>query len=116
MENQSLLTKSSLPIWVESYPTGYINMKDQKISDFKTNILKYDYATETTKQIIKNGNNSDISIPSFPKKKIKKTTPLNYENFAQQKKISEEFLMQSHINPIWVIFSFLILILLFFSK
>jgi len=114
MENQSPLTKSSLPVWVESYPMGYINMKDQGISKFKPHLLKYDYATETTRQIIKNGNNSNITIPSFTTKKIVKTTPLNFENFTLENQFSENFLMQSHMDPIWVIVTFLISFLILF--
>ena len=82
MENQTPLTKSSFPLWVENYPTGYINMKNQKVKKFKPDVLKYDYAVETTKQIIKSGNNLGIKIPSSMIKRVIKTKPLNYENFS----------------------------------
>ena len=127
MENQTPLTKSSLPLWVESYPTGYINMKNQEVAKFKPDVLKYDYAAETTKKIIKSGNNLGIKIPSPMTKRIIKTKPLNYENFSNElDKINDIFvdhkelfiLPRNHVNPIWIIISFLIFIwiIYFLSK
>ena len=119
MDTQSVLTKSSLPLWVENYPTGYINMKNQNITKFKPDILKYNYAAETTRQLIKSGNNLGIQIPSIMTKKKFKTTALNFENFSQPGDFKERFILpQSYVNPIWIIIIFLISIwvIYFLSK
>ena len=84
MNTQSPLTLSSLPLWVESYPTGYINMKTKNISTYKPDILKYQYAIDTSKQIMNTGDNSTIKMPQISSKEVtlKQTTPLEYEEFV----------------------------------
>jgi hypothetical protein len=123
MNTQSPLTISSLPLWVESYPTGYINMKTKNISTYKPDILKYKYAIDTSKQIMNTGDNTSIKIPQLSSKEVtlKKTTPLEYEEFIGNQYINiqnEKFIlplnMMSHTNPIWVLIIFLIAIWIIF--
>jgi len=118
MNTQSPLTKSSLPLWVESYPKGYINMKTEKTSNkFKPNVLKYKYAMDSAKEILKQGDNSKIKMPRISSKETKMPTtkPLSYENFVNNNVFPEEkfFLptnMASHMEPIWVLIAFLLAI------
>jgi hypothetical protein len=119
MNTQSPLTISSLPLWVENYPTGYINMKTKNISTYKPDVLKYKYAIDTSKQIMNTGDNSSIKMPQISSKQVtlKQTTPLNYEEFIGHQNINiptEKFIlplnMTSHTNPIWVLVIFLIAI------
>ena len=118
MDTQSPLMKSSLPLWVESYPKGYINMKNEKISKFKPNILKYKYAMDTTKEILKRGDNSKIKMPHISRKEttLPQTKAISYESFivTNENIFPEEkfFLpnMASHMQPIWVLIVFLLAI------
>ena len=123
MNTQSPLTLSSLPLWLESYQTGYINMKTKNISTYKPDILKYQYAIDTSKQIMNTGDNSTIKMPQISSKEVtlKQTTPLEYEEFVGYQYTDipkEKFLlplnMTSHTNPIWVLIIFLIAIWIIF--
>jgi hypothetical protein len=116
MDTQSPLTQSSLPLWVESYPNGVINMKHQNISKFKPDVLKYKYSIESAKKILKQGDNSKTKMPRISSKQttLKQTTPLSYESFAVNPYPEENFLlptnMASHMDPIWVLIIFLLAI------
>jgi len=125
MNTQSILTDNSQ--WVEAYPTGYINIQSDKLNDFKPDVLKYNYTIESTRAILKQGDNSKIDMPKLrsQEKKIKPTKALTYEGFSGDNlKFSNEetfFLptnMASHMNPIWIIISFLIsfMIIYFLAK
>ncbi len=70
------------PQWVESYPTGFVNLENHKISQFKPTILKYDYALQSSKQILEHGNNLKMNTSSLFSKT--KTEPLTYETFGCQ--------------------------------
>lgn len=74
----SNLTRNSQ--WVESYPTGFINLENHKISNFKPTVLKYDYALQTSKQILEQGNN----LKKDKSKIFNKSKPLTYETFGCQ--------------------------------
>ena len=117
MNKQSKLKKSPLPLWVENYPTGYINMKTNEISTYKPNILKYNYIIETTNQIINGSNMLDD-------KELKPIKPIlfEYEGFICKNKLNisrENFLLPfnitSHRNPVWVLYIVLMAIWIIFS-
>lgn len=141
MNSQSFLTSSSLPIWTENHPSGFINMESERPSRFKPTVLKYNYALNSTKKIMNTGDNSIIKFPriSSKEKKLKKTIPVDFEDFmnpfiynnnsekigAKSPKIrkyesyAEKFLVDddgySHGNPYFVIlFSLIILSIMLF--
>ena len=113
MNTQSTLTKTSQ--WVENYPMGYINMK-KKVSGFKPSMLRHTGAMQSSKKILKQGDNTKTKEPrvSDKEKIMKPTTALTYESFTNDIfPENEQFLsvnMSSHMNPIWVIIAFLLAI------
>jgi len=131
MNSQSFLTSSSLPIWTENHPSGFINMESERPSRFKPTILKYNYALNSTKKIMNTGDNSIIKFPriSSKEKKLKKTIPVdfedfmnpsynsenirNYEDYAENFSVDDDG--YSHGNPYLVIlFSLIILSIMLF--
>ena len=120
MKSSSPLTTSSLPLWVESYPTGYIDMKTQNISTFKKDVLKYHEAISSAYEIINNGDNSKIKMPKISNKvkKLKAATILSqyeeFDNFIQEESFLFNTNTYSHINPIWVLMAFLLMIWIIF--
>lgn len=112
MDTQSTLTKTSQ--WVENYPTGYISMKDRKISKFKPALSKHASSMKNSKEILKQGDNTKTKeLRVSDKEKIMKPTKaLTYENFGVYLE-DEQFIpvnMSSHMDPIWVIVTFLLAI------
>ena len=122
MDTQSSLTTTSQ--WVENYPTGYISMKNRKISTFKPALSNHANSIKNSKEILKYGDNTKTKEPrvSDKEKNMKPTKALTYENFINVMHLEDnQFIpvnMSSHMNPLWVMIACLIAIwiIYFFAK
>ena len=107
MNGQSPLTVSSS--WTKNYLSGLINMKNESPTQFKKKVLKYKYALDSTEQIMNYGDNSMMKFQrlSEKEKKLKKTTPLFFEDFTMN-----NFFLKGDNSSFYFIILFIIFLLI----